>query len=154
MLGSHTAIRICMGTKTQENTLQLANKAEQGPTFISCGPATVRPGKILLQETLAHYIRRYLKECLAAGFGNSRKLGVTQTSMKGNLDEKRMTDYTEEYAAGLQASALRLPPLMGLNLKRSTEQKKQTPDFAVCTLHVFTRYDDAICTKFRRRRLN
>lgn len=38
---------------------------------------------------------------VAAGFGNSRKLGITQMSMKGNLDEKMMTDYTKEYAIGL-----------------------------------------------------
>jgi len=38
---------------------------------------------------------------IAAGFGNSRKLGTTQMSAKGNLDEKMTMNYTKEYAAGL-----------------------------------------------------
>lgn len=33
---------------------------------------------------------------------------------------------------------------------RSTRQKKQNPDFLVCTLHAFIQYD-TICIKFRKK---
>ena len=34
---------------------------------------------------------------------------------------------------------------------RSTRQKKQIPDFLVCTLHAFIQYD-TICIKFRKKK--